>query len=101
MPECAPNYEYRYELQKKEDSQPGYVYKLLQEIDPEEASKLHPNATRYIIRALEIYHETGKTKTELFLHQPVKHPLLMIGLWREKEETNMRINARIKEMLKS
>jgi tRNA dimethylallyltransferase len=36
----------------------------------------------------------------LFLHQPVKHPLLMIGLWREKEETNMLINARIKEMLK-
>jgi tRNA dimethylallyltransferase len=34
------------------------VYKLLQKIDPEEADKLHPNATRYIIRALEIYHET-------------------------------------------
>jgi tRNA dimethylallyltransferase len=50
---------------------------------------------------LEIYHEIWKTKTELFLHQPVKHPLLMVGLWREKEETNMRINARIKEMLKN
>ena len=100
MPECAPNYEYRNKLQKKEDSTPWYVYKLLQKIDPEEASKLHPNATRYIIRALEIYHETWKTKTELFLHQLVKHPLLMLWLRREKEETNMRINARIKEMLK-
>ena len=101
MPECPPNYEYRDELQKKENSEPWYVYKLLQEIDPGEANKLHPNATRYIIRALEIYHETWKTKTELFLHQPVKHPLLMLWLRREKEETNMRINARIKEMLKS
>ena len=101
MPECPPNYEYRDELQKKENSEPWYVYKLLQEIDPDEANKLHPNATRYIIRALEIYHETWKTKTELFLHQPVKHPLLMLWLRREKEETNMRINARIKEMLKS
>ena len=101
MPECPPNYEYRENLQKKEDSEPGYVYKLLTQIDPEEAKKLHPNATRYIIRALEIHHETWKTKTELFLHQPVTHPLLMIWLWREKEETNMRINARIKEMLKS
>ncbi|MBO7505609.1 hypothetical protein J6T66_05865 [bacterium] len=27
-------------------------------MDSEEANKLHPNATRYIIRALEIYHET-------------------------------------------
>lgn len=101
MPECAPNYEYRKELQEKEDIEPWYVYKLLNQIDPEEARKLHPNATRYIIRALEIYHETWKTKTELFLHQPVAHPLLMLWLWREKEETNMRINARIKEMLKS
>ena len=99
MPECPPNYEYRNELQWKEDKEPWYVYKLLKEIDPEEAGKLHPNATRYIIRALEIYHEIWKTKTELFLHQPVKHPLLMLWLWREKEETNMRINARIKEML--
>ena len=63
--------------------------------------KILNNATRYIIRALEIYHETWKTKTELFLHQPVKHPLLMLWLRREKEETNIRINARIKEMLKS
>ena len=101
MPDCPPNYEYRDELQKKENSEPWYVYKLLQEIDPDEVNKLHPNATRYIIRALEIYHETWKTKTELFLHQPVKHPLLMLWLRHEKEETNMRINARIKEMLKS
>ena len=101
MPECPPNYEYREELQQKEDSKPWYVYSLLKEIDPEEASKLHPNATRYIIRALEIYHEIWKTKTELFLHQPVKHPLLMLWLWREKEETNSRINARIKEMIKN
>ncbi len=101
MLECPPNYEYREDLQKKENAEPGYVYELLTQIDPEEAKKLHPNATRYIIRALEIHHETWKTKTELFLHQPVTHPLLMIWLWREKEETNMRINARIKEMLKS
>lgn len=101
MPECAPNYEYRDKLQKQEDERPWFVYEMLKEIDPHEATKLHPNATRYIIRALEIYHETWKTKTELFLHQPVKHPLLMIWLWREKEETNVRINVRIKEMLKA
>jgi tRNA dimethylallyltransferase len=101
MPECAPNYQYREELQKKENLEPWYVYNLLKEVDPEEASKLHQNATRYIIRALEIYYETWKTKTELYYHQPVKHPLLMLWLWREKEETNMRINVRIKEMLKN
>lgn len=100
MPECPPNYDYRNQLQKKEDTEPWYVYNLLSQIDPDEASKLHPNATRYIIRALEIYHETWQTKTELFLHKKVTHPLLMIWLRREKEETNKRINTRIKEMIK-
>jgi tRNA dimethylallyltransferase len=69
-------------------------------IDPEEAQKHHPHSTRYLIRALEIYHTTGSNKTETFQQQPVKHPLLLLGLRREKEETNKRINARIKEMLK-
>ena len=101
MPECPPNYEYRNKLQEKENKEPWYVYNLLKQIDPQEASKLHKNSTRYIIRALEIYHETWKTKTELFLHQPVKHPLLMLWLRREKNETNIRINTRIKEMFKS
>lgn len=101
MPECPPNYEYRLELENKEKIKPWFVYDMLKKIDPQEASKLHPNAIRYIIRALEIYHETWKTKTELFLHQPVTHPLLMIWLWREKEETNRRINLRIKEMIKT
>ena len=100
MPECPPNYAYRDELQKMEDNEPWYVYKLLMETDPEEANKLHPNATRYIIRALEIFHETWKTKTELFLHQPVRHPLLMLWLWRDKDEGNKLINSRIKDMLK-
>jgi tRNA dimethylallyltransferase len=100
MPESAPNYRFRKQLEKKEAQHPGFLYKELMNIDPEEAQKLHPNSTRYLIRALEIYHETGITKTENFLQQPVKHPLLMLGLWREKEETNRRINARIKEMIK-
>jgi tRNA dimethylallyltransferase len=68
-------------------------------IDPEEAQKLHPHSIRYLIRALEIYYETGTTKTANFQQQLVKYPLLMLGLWREKEETNRRINSRIKEML--
>jgi hypothetical protein len=50
---------------------------------------------------LEIYHTTGATKTGNFLQQPVKHPLLMLGLRREKEEGNRLINTRIKEMIKS
>jgi len=69
-------------------------------LDPEEAGKLHPKSTRYIIRALEIYYKSGKKKTDTFISQPPQRPLLMLGLRREKEDTNRKINARIKEMLK-
>jgi len=71
----------------------------LRKIDPEEAEKLHPNSTRYIIRALEIFHKSGKTKTESFREQEVDQPILMIGIWRDKEETNKLINSRIGEMI--
>ena len=98
MPDCSPNYVLRKELEEKEQLNPWYLYSELQKVDPEEAQKLHPNSLRYLIRALEIYYTLGKTKTEPFSQQTVKHPLLMLGLWREKEETNRRINARIKEM---
>jgi tRNA dimethylallyltransferase len=101
MPKSAPDYEFRQKMEEKEKAEPGFLYRELLNIDPEEAQKLHPNATKYLMRALEIYHTTGKTKTEEFVQQPVKHPLLMLGLRREKEETNRRINTRIKEMIKN
>jgi tRNA dimethylallyltransferase len=40
-------------------------YDELREIDPDAASRIHPNDSRRIIRALEICHLSGKTVTEL------------------------------------
>ncbi|MDD3262887.1 MAG: tRNA (adenosine(37)-N6)-dimethylallyltransferase MiaA [Candidatus Absconditabacteria bacterium] len=98
LPESSPNRELRKELEEKEKQDPGYLYKELSKIDPEEAQKMHPNSIRYLIRALEIFYTTGKTKTEGFFQQPVEQPLFLLGLRREKEETNKKINARIKQM---
>lgn len=101
MPEIGPNQEFRSEMEKLERETPGYLHNALMKIDPNEAEKLHPNSTRYIIRALEIFHESGKTKTESFLQQNVDQPILMLGIWREKEETNNLIDIRINEMIKN
>ncbi len=100
MPECSPHYDLRAELEEKEKKNPGILHQELVKVDPEEAAKLHPNSIRYIIRALEIFYVTWKTKTEGYIQQPVRHPLLMLWLWRDKETTNQLINARIKEMFK-
>jgi tRNA dimethylallyltransferase len=69
-------------------------------LDPEEAAKLHPKSTRYIVRALEIFYKSWEKKTDTFISQPPQRPLLMLWLRREKEDTNKRINARVREMLK-
>lgn len=101
MPECPPDYALRAELEAEEAQKPGFLWQELNKVDPEEAQKLHPNSTRYLVRALEIYKKTWKTKTEGFLQQEVRNPLLMLGLRRDKESTNLLINTRIKEMFKN
>ena len=41
------------------------LHKMLREIDPESAEAIHKNNIKRVIRALEIYKATGKTKSEL------------------------------------
>lgn len=98
MPELPPNPALREELYAKETAKPWCLWNELFRIDPAEANKHHMNSLRYIIRALEIYYTSGKTKTESFTAHPPKWPILMIGLRRSKDETNKRINKRIHEM---
>ena len=44
---------------------PKYLYEKLQKVDPVEAERIHPHNIKKIIRALEIFHLTGKPKSEL------------------------------------
>lgn len=100
MPSAQPNPRLRDELYQQEEAEPGSLHKELMNVDPEEAGKIHPKSTRYLVRALEIYKTTGEKKSDTFIQQEVDQPILMVGLRRNKEETNKKINARIKEMLK-
>ena len=100
MPDIPPNMQLRDELFAREDKDPGILHKELMKLDPEEAGKLHPKSTRYIVRALEIFHTSWQTKTDTFISQAPRRPLLMLGLRREKEDTNKKINTRVREMLK-
>ena len=59
------DFEYREMLKKRAETEGAQA--LLDElckIDPESASQLHVNNLGRIIRALEIHHSTGKTKTD-------------------------------------
>ncbi len=99
MPEVSPDYELREKLYAEEEKNPGSLHEKLAKVDPTEAKNHHPNSIRFIVRALEIFYKTWKPKAESFFQQPVERPLLMIGLWREKEDANRRIDTRIDWML--
>ncbi|WP_067838358.1 tRNA (adenosine(37)-N6)-dimethylallyltransferase MiaA [Amphibacillus sediminis] len=79
------------------------VYARLQRIDPEQAAKIHPNNTRRLVRALEVYEQTGKTMTELQADQPnhSRYKPTLIGLTMDRAQLYQRINQRVDLMLES
>ena len=54
------------------------LHKRLSEIDPDSALAIHPNNRTRVIRALEIYHLTGKPKSVLDREASVENPRLSI-----------------------
>lgn len=55
--ETSGDVEYRKHLEKlASEHGKEYVYKMLQEVDPQTAQRLHINNFNRIIRALEVYH---------------------------------------------
>lgn len=82
---------------------PSYVHNMLQKVDPREAAQIHPNNLIKIIRALEIYHITGQTKSELMSKtKPVNEKLqfLQIILMPERHRLYNAIEDRIDMMIK-
>jgi len=79
------------------------VLKLLRQVDPESAARLHPSDRRRIIRAVEIWQETGKTITQHNLETqqvPPKYTPLWIGLdYADRAELYRRIDLRVELMV--
>jgi tRNA dimethylallyltransferase len=74
----------------------------LARVDPPAAARIHPNDLRRIVRALEVYRLTGTPISTLQTQWADAHPALdavYIGIRREKEYLNRRINARVKKMV--
>jgi len=79
------------------------LYSKLKEIDHDSAAKLHENDIKRVIRALEIYYLTGKTKTNLdndSQTKGTKYKCVIFGLVMERNILYNRINLRVDEMVK-
>lgn len=80
------------------------VHARLAKIDPEAASAIHPNNLRRVVRALEIYHVTGKTKTETDRDALTENPRLSILnltlSYRSRALLYERIDKRVEQMMR-
>ncbi|WP_297688843.1 tRNA (adenosine(37)-N6)-dimethylallyltransferase MiaA [uncultured Anaerococcus sp.] len=96
------------ELRDKLDSEAEefgneYLYEKLKEIDPESASKYHPNERNRIIRALEIYKETGVKASvqrtgERVLNSEI-NPILFFLNYENRDILYDKINLRVEQMI--
>ena len=79
------------------------LHEKLREVDPESAEAIHPNNVKRVIRALEIYHTTGRKKSELDKESrkpESKYDALVIGLrYPDREVLYERINKRVDQMV--
>ncbi len=102
--EAETDLEYRRSLQALAESEGNEaVYKMLCETDSESAKAIHPNNIKRVIRALEIYHTTGKKKSELDLESQKfekRYKALQIGIkYEDRELLYKRIDSRVDRML--
>lgn len=82
------------------------IYQELQRIDPESAARIHPNDSRRISRAIEIYRATGvpwsvhlQKQREQAIRKRSGLDFLKIGLTRDREILYERINERTRIMI--
>lgn len=91
----------RKELRELERREPGTLRKMLEEFDPEAATRIHPNDLKRTIRALEVYMKTGRRISELQKETKGDERFFVIVLTRERNELYERINRRVDEMVRN
>ena len=95
--------EYRQELKEIEQTQGlNKLYEMAEKIDKQAMEKISPNDRKRICRVLEIYHSTGKTKTELEVESRKNGPefdYLLFGITMDREKLYERINERVDVMI--
>ena len=79
------------------------LYEELRRIDPQRAEKLHHSDRKRILRALEVWYETGRTMTEHDAEdaaRPPRYQALTLALsFADRADLHARIDRRVDEMM--
>lgn len=76
-----------------------YLFAMLEKVDPKSAKVLHKNDTKRVIRALEIYEQTGKKKSEQQESIESEYDYKLIFLNDDRKSLYDRINYRVEKMM--
>lgn len=104
LSDASKNEELRRELTAfAEENGNSALHSLLREIDPAAADSIHENNVKRVIRAIEIYRTTGKTKTEWDTLSKEKEPPykahIIIIDYHNRDILYDRINRRVDIMM--
>ncbi|QFK71241.1 tRNA (adenosine(37)-N6)-dimethylallyltransferase MiaA [Pradoshia sp. D12] len=102
FPETTANPNIREELEERiEQEGPDAVYQTLVEIDSVAAEKIHPNNTKRVIRALEVFYDSGKrfSEQEQSTERTLLYDVALIGLTMDRDLLYKRINERVEAMM--
>ncbi len=105
LSEETPNSDLRHELERYAEEQGNEALHMrLEKIDPEAARNIHMNNVKRVIRAIEIYENTGITMTEQIRRSKSAGKIYEAheyGVRYEREVLYDRINRRVDMMLES
>ena len=100
IPQVAPNPALRAQLEA-EAEQVGLqaFHARLKHVDPDAAERIHPNNVRRVVRALEVYLETGQPISVQQRKVPPPFRILTLGLKLERETLYQRADTRVDTMI--
>ena len=96
------DWDFRNLAERQEAETPGYLHRKLSECDPVSAKKLHPRDQRRIIRALEVFRQTGKPLSEQQQQPelpPELRPRKVFWLHPNRDWLYERVNRRVDLMI--
>ena len=102
-PEASEEYRRaQMEIAEKEGGE-DILWQRLKDVDPDSAEKIHKNNVKRVIRALEIYDMTGKTKTWFDSRTKEKNPEISVKMltldFHNRETLYDRVNLRVDIMM--
>lgn len=80
----------------------SYLIDILKTADPDSAERIHPNDSRRLIRALEVYYATGRAISDFQKtsnDMPPKYSLVYYGLTMSRQRLYERIEKRVDMMI--